>query len=80
MNPESKKQPMPLNLSTEELLRADLVTARSFLDAVCEAIANNQLTKEERKLIHAAARSRYAIALRRFSSWVVDGKAPPDLR
>jgi hypothetical protein len=49
------------------------------LDAVCEAIACNQVTKEERKLIHAAARSQYANALRRFSNLVVYGRVPPDL-
>jgi len=71
---------MPLNLPIEELLRADLLTASNSLDAVRDAIAGNQLTKEEGRLIRAAAIKRYATALGRFSSWVTDGKAPPDLR
>jgi hypothetical protein len=69
---------MPHRPLTEELLRADLLAASKSLDAAREAIAANQLTKEEEKLIHAAARSRYATALRRFSDLVVDGKVPPD--
>jgi hypothetical protein len=71
---------MPLRLPDEELLRADLLTARNSLDAVREAIASNQVTKGEAKLIYAAAHSRYATALRRFSRLVMDGEVPADLR
>jgi hypothetical protein len=71
---------MPLNLPIEELLRADLLTASNSLDTVRDAIASNQVTKEEGRLIRAAALKRYASALQRFSGFVVEGKAPPDLR
>ena len=71
---------MPLQPPNEELLRADLQAARNSLDAARDAIANNQVTKEEGKLIHAAAQSRYATALRRFSKLVLDGELPPELR
>jgi hypothetical protein len=64
----------------EELLRADLRTAENSLDATREAIANNQTADEEGKLILAAALSRYAAALLRFSRLVLDGEVPPDLR
>lgn len=64
----------------EELLRADLLTAENSLDATREAIANNQTTIEEGKLILAAALSRYAAALLRFSRLVLDGEVPADLR
>jgi hypothetical protein len=70
---------MPIYPAIEELLQADLVTARDYLDAAQEAIASHQVTKEEGKLIHEAARSGYATALRRFSDFVVYGKVPPDL-
>ena len=56
---------MPLQLPNEQLLGADLLTARNSLDAAREAITSSQVTKEEGKLIHAAALSRYAAALRR---------------
>ena len=70
---------MPFNLPIEELLRADVLNARESLDDAREAIASHQLTKEEGKLIPAAALSRYATALGRFSGLVVYGKVPPDL-
>jgi len=63
---------------TDELLRADLLKARNSLDAAREAIASNQLTNEEGRLIHAAALRRYATALRRFSDLVVYGEVPSD--
>jgi hypothetical protein len=63
----------------EELLRADLRIAENSLDATREAIANNQMTNEEGDLILAAALSRYAAALLRFSRLVLDGEVPPDL-
>ena len=69
---------MPLQPPNEELLRADLMTAESSLDAARAAIANNQVTNEEGKLILAAALSRYVAALLRFSRLVVDGEVPPD--
>jgi hypothetical protein len=50
------------------------------LDAARAAIANNKVTKEEEKLIYAAAQSRYTTALRRFSRLVLDGEVPADLR
>jgi hypothetical protein len=62
-----------------ELLRADVLTAKNSLDSASEAIANNQ-TEEDLKQIHAAALSRYATALQRFSKLVLDGEVPPDLR
>jgi hypothetical protein len=71
---------MPLQPPNEELLRADVLTAENSLDAARAAIANNQVTKEEGKLIHAAALGRYAAALLRFSRLVVDGEVPPDLQ
>jgi hypothetical protein len=70
---------MPIYRAIEEFLQADLVTARDFLDAARDAIASHQLTKEEGKLIHEAARSAYATALRRFSDFMVYGKVPNDL-
>jgi hypothetical protein len=63
----------------EELLRADLRIAENSLDATRQAIANNQMTNEEGKVILAAALSRYAAALLRFSRLVLDGEVPPDL-
>ena len=39
----------------EELLRADLLIAENSLDATRQAIASNQMTNEEGKLILAAA-------------------------
>jgi hypothetical protein len=71
---------MPLQPPNEELLRADLMTAENSLDAARAAIANNQVTNEEGKLIYAAALSRYVAALLRFSRLVVDGEVPPDLQ
>jgi hypothetical protein len=47
---------------------------------LAKAIASNQVTKGEAKLIYAAAHSRYATALRRFSRLVMDGEVPADLR
>jgi hypothetical protein len=71
---------MPLHPAIDELLQADVLTARSALDAVRDAIASNQLTKEEAKLMHEATLKEYATALRRFSIWVTEGNIPPDLR
>jgi hypothetical protein len=71
---------VPLQPPNEELLRVDLLTATKSLDAARAAIAKNQVTKEEGKLIYAAAHSRYATALRRFSRLVLDGEVPPDLQ
>ena len=64
----------------EELLRADLSIAENSLDATRQAIANNRVSQEEEKLILAAALSRYAEALLRFSRLVLDGEVPADLR
>ena len=64
----------------EELLRADLRIAENSLDATRQAIADNQTTDEEGKLILAAALGGYATALRRFSRLVLDGEVPADLR
>jgi hypothetical protein len=64
----------------EELLRADLSIAENSLDATRQAIANNRVSQEEGKLILAAALSRYAVALLRFSRLVLDGEVPADLR
>lgn len=64
----------------EEVLRADLLIAENSLDATRQAIANNQMTDEEGNLILAAALSRYATALLRFSRLVLDGEIPPDLQ
>ena len=64
----------------EELLRADLSIAENSLDATRQAIANNRVSHEEGKLILAAALSRYAVALLRFSRLVLDGEVPADLR
>jgi hypothetical protein len=50
------------------------------LDAVREAIADNQLTSEEAMLMHETSLKEYATALRRFSGFVVCGKVPTDLR
>jgi hypothetical protein len=63
----------------EELLRTDLRIAENSLDATREAIAKNEVANEEGKLILAAALSRYAAALLRFSRLVLDGEVPPDL-
>lgn len=71
---------MLLQPPNEEILRADLLAASNSLDAARDAIANNQATKEEGKLIHAAELSRYATALRRFSRLVIDAQFAPDLR
>ena len=51
----------------EELLRADLSIAENSLYATRQAIANNRMSHEEGKSILAAALSRYATAIRRFS-------------
>lgn len=71
---------MPLHLAIDEILQADLLTARSALDGAREAISSNQVPNEEDRLMYEAAIRRYATAVRRFSLWVADGKAPPDLR
>ena len=71
---------MPLHRPTEDLLRTDMLAAKNSLDAAREAIKDQQLTYKEGKLLFAAAFTRYATALRRFSGLVVDGKVPPDLQ
>jgi hypothetical protein len=58
----------------EELLRADLFAAQQSMDAVRDAIASNQVTKDEAALIYKGALNRYASALRRFSALVVHGR------
>jgi hypothetical protein len=63
-----------------EVLRADVLTAKNFLDPACEAIANNEVTKEEGNVIYPAALSRYATALQRFCRLVLYGEVPSDLR
>jgi hypothetical protein len=62
---------MALQLPDEELLRADLLAARKSLDAARDAIANNQVTKNEGQMLCAVACTRYAAALQRFMSLVV---------
>jgi hypothetical protein len=52
--------------------------SRRSLDAARDAITNNLVTKDEGKLLYTAALSRYATALRHFSSLVVDGIVPKD--
>jgi hypothetical protein len=71
---------VPLQPPNEELLRADLQAGRNSLDAARDAIANNQVTKDEGKLIQAAAQSRYATAFRRFSKLVLDAEFPAELQ
>lgn len=75
-----RKDTVLLQPPNEELLPADLLAASNSLDAARDAIANNQLTKAEGKLIHAAALRRSATALRRFSKLVIDDQFAPDLR
>jgi hypothetical protein len=53
---------------------------RAVMDAAREAMTCKQITEENGQLMLAAARRRYATALRRFSRWALDGPVPADLR
>jgi hypothetical protein len=57
------------NLPHEEVLRSDVLTAKTSFDAAREAIANNQVSEEEGKFIHKAALADMLRPFAGFPAW-----------
>lgn len=69
-----------MQVSLEELLRADVVAAQKMVEAVRDAVATNEVTQEEARRLQKVAQRRQVAAMQRFSAFVVDGVVPEDLQ